>query len=257
MMTPRHPIMPTPSARSQTALITGATSGIGRACAEALAAAGFKTILCGRDSSRLGAFVAEIHFEPRDHADAIAGDLLDQTTLESVASRVRELGGLDILIHAAGIHHLGTVEETPIEELDRQLGVNLRAPFQLTKLLLPWLVARQGQIVFVNSSAVQNPAPGVAAYAASKAALKAFADVLRAEVNAAGVRVLSVFPGRTATPMQAAILAAEGRPYDPETLLAPGDVAATILQALQAPRGAEITDIFMRPMRPLRPATVR
>ena len=84
-------------------------------------------------------------------------------------------------------------------------------------------------------------------YAASKYALKALADALRAEVNALGLRVLSVYPGRTASRMQAEVHAAEGRPYRPETLMQPEDVAASILAALALPRTAELTDLHIRP----------
>ena len=127
--------------------------------------------------------------------------------------------------------------------------MNARAPYLLTQALLPRLVARQGQVVVLNSSIWGNAHAGTAAYAGSKYALKAFTDALRAEVNPAGLRVLSVYPGRTATPMQAAVHRAEARRYDPEALLQPEDVAATILAALALPRTAELTDLHIRPAR--------
>jgi NADP-dependent 3-hydroxy acid dehydrogenase YdfG len=102
--------------------------------------------------------------------------------------------------------------------------------------------------VFINSSAGLGAKAGVGQYAASKHALKAIADSLRAEVNALGLRVLSVFPGRTASPMQAAVHALEGKAYHPESLLQPQDVAAVVLNALSLPRSAEVTDISIRPL---------
>ena len=117
---------------------------------------------------------------------------------------------------------------------------------QLTRQLLPSLIARQGQVVFMNSSV--GAAPEVGFYSASKHALKALTDTLRVEVNPSGVRVLSVYPGRTATSMQEAIFAAEGRDYDPSRLLQPEDVAEMVLAALCLPRTAEVTDIHIRPM---------
>jgi NADP-dependent 3-hydroxy acid dehydrogenase YdfG len=98
----------------------------------------------------------------------------------------------------------------------------------------------------MNSSV--GSAPEVGFYSASKHALKAFADTLRAEANPAGVRVLSVYPGRTATPMQESIFAAEGRSYDPSRLLQPEDVAEMVLAALCLPRTAEVTDLHIRPL---------
>jgi NADP-dependent 3-hydroxy acid dehydrogenase YdfG len=144
---------------------------------------------------------------------------------------------------------MGPVEAAPVAALDAQLGVNLRAPYLLTQLLLPALVAAAGDVVFVNSSAGRAARGGVAAYAASKHALRALADGLRDEVNARGVRVLSVYPGRTATAGQAAIFAEEGRAYTPDLLLQPDDVAAAVAGALALPRTAEVTEIMIRPMR--------
>ena len=136
-----------------------------------------------------------------------------------------------------------------MDVLDRQYRVNTHAPYMLTQALLPSLISRQGQVVFINSSAGFHPArAGWAAYSASKHALRAVADGLRAEVNKQGVRVISVFPGRTATPMQEEVHRFEGRPYDPERFLQPRDVAATAVNALALPRTAEVTDLHIRPM---------
>jgi NAD(P)-dependent dehydrogenase (short-subunit alcohol dehydrogenase family) len=152
-------------------------------------------------------------------------------------------------VHSAGALHWGPVETSPVEELDRQLLVNVRAPYLLTQLLLPLLRAACGQIVFLNSNAVRKPAAGMAAYAASKHALLGVADSLREEVAADGVRVVSVFPGRTATPMQRELRRLEEQPYDPSGLLQPEDVTALVLEALSLPPWAEVTDLYLRPRR--------
>jgi NADP-dependent 3-hydroxy acid dehydrogenase YdfG len=110
------------------------------------------------------------------------------------------------------------------------------------------LKVRRGQIVFINSSSGLTAKPNSAPYNATKHALKAIADSLRAEVNAFGVRVISVYLGRTASEMQERIHRAEGKPYRPELLLQPEDVAAVIMNALALPRTAEVTDIHIRPM---------
>jgi NADP-dependent 3-hydroxy acid dehydrogenase YdfG len=125
----------------------------------------------------------------------------------------------------------------------------LKPAYRLTQALLPALKASQGQIVFINSTVGLAARANVAQYAATKHALKALADALREEVNPAGVRVLSVYPGRTATDQQASIYELEGRAYAPETLLQPEDVAATVVGALTLPRTAELTDLRVRPMR--------
>jgi NAD(P)-dependent dehydrogenase (short-subunit alcohol dehydrogenase family) len=164
---------------------------------------------------------------------------------------VREVyGGVDILVHSIGLFRAGPIATSPIEDLDAQYRVNLRVPYLLTQELLPSLIERQGQVVFINSGAGSHPARGSwGAYSATKHGLRALADSLREEVNRKGVRVLTVFPGRTATPMQEEVHRFEGRPYDPSRFLQPEDVAASVVQALRLPRTAELTDLHIRPMR--------
>jgi short-subunit dehydrogenase len=109
------------------------------------------------------------------------------------------------------------------------------------------ICSRKGQIVFLNSTAGLRARANASQYAATKHALKAVADSLREEVNPAGVRVLSLFLGRTATPMQASVFAAERREYNPGILMQPEDVAEVVVNALALSRRAEITEITMRP----------
>ena len=152
-----------------------------------------------------------------------------------------------MLVHGAGTIALGDLGSAPIEDLDRQYAANVRAPYLLTRALLPSLRATQGEVVFINSSAGLTARAGIAQYAATKHALKAIADSLREEVNPEGVRVLSVYPGRTATPLQARVHAEEGKAYLPERLVQPDDVASVVLNALTLPRSAEVTDVVVRP----------
>jgi NADP-dependent 3-hydroxy acid dehydrogenase YdfG len=229
------------------ALVTGASGAIGGAIAEALADRGARLLAVGRDAARLAALALRVR--GRAPLRALVADLMDDAAVDRIASSaLGEFGGVDILVHAAGAYASGPLETSPVEAFDRQLRVNARAPYLLTQRLLPSLLARQGEIVFVNSTAVIAPRAGVAAYAASKAALRALADSLRAEVNARGVRVLSVFPGRTASSMQEEVHRAEGAAYRAEKLVQPADVAAAIVNALALPRTAEMTDLYLRPM---------
>ena len=233
-------------------VITGATGGIGGAVADALAGAGMALLLTGRDRGRLEAAAERARGLGAASVQAWPADLAEDGAAEALAGRaVETLGGIDVLVHALGLFAGGTIADTPLADLDGQYRVNLRAPWELTRALLPALAERRGQVVFINSSAGLHPARGSwGAYAATKHALRAFADSLRDEVNPAGVRVISIFPGRTATPMQEQVKRFEGRPYDPERLLQPGDVAAAVVAALTAARSAEVTDLSVRPMRP-------
>jgi NADP-dependent 3-hydroxy acid dehydrogenase YdfG len=117
----------------------------------------------------------------------------------------------------------------------------------LTQTLLPLLKSGKGQVVFINSSAGLKAGVNNAQYAATKSALIAIADGLRNELNSEGIRVLSVYPGRTATAMQETVYKMEGRTYRPERLLQAEDIAITVINALSIPRTAEITDIHIRP----------
>lgn len=157
--------------------------------------------------------------------------------------------GMDILVHCAGVIVMGPLETASIADFDRQYRTNVRAPYALTQALLPMLRAKHGSVIFINSSSGMNTRANISQYSATKHALKAVADCFRAEVNAAGVRVLSVYPGRTASPQQAAIHEAEGKTYCPELLMQPADVARIVVDALKVNRTAEVTDISIRPMR--------
>jgi NAD(P)-dependent dehydrogenase (short-subunit alcohol dehydrogenase family) len=164
------------------------------------------------------------------------------------ASLKRDFGQVDILVHSAGIHGMGTVAEGSAEDFDLHYRTNLLGPYLLTQDLLPLILQRKGQIVFINSSAGLTARANVGQFAATKHALKAIADSLRDEINCHGVRVLSVYPGRTATPNQERLHVLEGRVYRPDRLMQPEDVAAVVVNALCLPRTAEVTDIKIRSM---------
>jgi NADP-dependent 3-hydroxy acid dehydrogenase YdfG len=113
---------------------------------------------------------------------------------------------------------------------------------------VPSLIEAKGQVVFINSTQALKAVAGLRQYAATRHAMKAVVDSLRDEVNANGVRVVSLFLGRTASERQRAIFAAEGRPYPPERLIQPADVAGLLLSLLRLPRTSEVIDVVLRPM---------
>lgn len=231
---------------NQVVVVTGASSGVGRAIALALAENGATVALVGRDLKTLEAVAASVP----DRMKCYVADLLDDATLPDLKERIiADFGGIDGLVHSAGVFAMGRLETAPLADFDLQYRCNVRAPFALTQIFLPSLVGRQGQIVFINSTAGLSAGGGVSQYAATKHALKAVADSLRQEVNSQGVRVLSVYLGRTATPMQEAICKTEGKPYDPAYFIQPHDVAETLLHTLSLPRTAEIIDVTLRPMK--------
>jgi NADP-dependent 3-hydroxy acid dehydrogenase YdfG len=233
----------------QIAVVTGAGSGIGKAIALSLASHGATLCLVGRSRHGLTEVATCLRDGGREAAVCVA-DLDRDDDLTALVKHLRpDVGCVDILVHAAAVIAVGAIAQAPVRDLDRQYRTNVRAPYALTQALLPALLRTRGQVVFVNSSVIQRLRGTVSQYAATKHALKALADHLREEVNAAGVRVLSIFPGRTATPLQAWLHNAEGKVYRPQLLLQPEDVAAVVVHALALPRTAEVTDISIRPMR--------
>jgi len=231
--------------RGQTAIVTGASSGIGRAIAIALANAGLAVRLVGRDRERLEQVAGQAGGDAR-----IA--VVDITKGPAVAGLARAaLPTLDVLVHSAGAYRQEALHELDADSLAALDAINLHAPILLTQACLPALRAASGQVVFVNSQAGLSAGAATLAYSAGKHGLRAAADALRQLLNPQGVRVLSIFPGRTDTPMQQAILAREKRVADAGMLMQPEDVAAMVLAALTLPRSAEVTEIMMRPMRPL------
>ena len=237
----------------QVGVITGAGSGIGRAIALRWAELGGTPWLIGRDQRKLEATARRVADAGRT-ARVRACDLSDPDDLERAARELRdELRRVHLLVHSASSWSSSSFEELPARQLDEQYAVGVRAPVELTRILLPRLIAGRGQVVFVNSSAALGAAMGLTAYGSMKRALSGVADHLRAELNPRGVRVLGVYPGRTATPMQRRVHEHEGRSYVPGRLLQPEDVASIVLHALSLPRTAEVTEIHVRSMRPLDP----
>ncbi|MFC9221089.1 SDR family oxidoreductase [Streptomyces hygroscopicus] len=225
-----------------THLITGAGSGIGAAVTERLAERGEELWLLARDAGRAKELAGRF-----PGVRTVVGDLADPEKLSWAFGHQTLPDRLDSLLHIAGVVDLGEVGELTPKAWNRQLAANLVAPAELTRLLLPQLRAAQGHVVFVNSGAGLRANPQWAAYAASKHGLKALADALRAEESGNGVRVTTVYPGRTATPMQVKVHQQEGKEYEAERWIAPETVASTILAALDLPRDAEITDLQVRP----------
>lgn len=225
-----------------THLITGAGSGIGTALTERLAGRGDELWLLARDAGRAKELAGRF-----PGARTVVGDLADPEKLSWALSHQSLPDRLDSLVHSAGVVDLGEVGELTPKAWNRQLAANLVAPAELTRLLLPQLRLAQGHVVFVNSGAGLRANAQWGAYAASKHGLKALADALRWEESGNGVRVTTVYPGRTATPMQVKVHQQEGKEYEAERWIAPETVATTILTALDLPRDAEITDLQVRP----------
>ena len=225
------------------ALVAGASGDIGRAISVELLDAGAEVFMLGRSMARLVQVPRPEHVRQKCHF--VAADLTQGDAITRVKAEIGSRGRLDVLVLSSGTYERS---HEPMV-FARQITANLIGPYALLQQLLPMLIEAQGQVVFVNSSQALRATAGIGQYAATKHAMKAVADSLRDEVNANGVRVMSLFLGRTASERQRGIFAAEGRPYSPERLIQPADVAGLVLFLLRLPRTSEVTDIVLRPMR--------
>ena len=183
--------------KDKRAIVTGASSGIGRASAELLLNEGARVALVGRNESSLAEVTTNA---PAGAAFVVTGDLSDQEQTEQCLARsVEALGGLDVLVNAAGILKSGRIEDTSLELWDEMMNINLRSVFHLMKLAVPHLERTRGNIVNVSSVTGPRSFPGVLAYCVSKAAVDQLTRCVALELAAKGIRVNEVNPGVVVT----------------------------------------------------------
>ncbi|HJX87003.1 MAG TPA: SDR family oxidoreductase [Gemmatimonadales bacterium] len=233
---------------SGTALVTGATEGIGRATALALGRAGYRVGICSRSIEKVEATLAELRAQGVTAAGA-AADVADPDQVRHLVDQVRgALGEIDVLVNNAGVLIARPIEELTLEDWEVTMATNLRSLYLTTRLVLPGMrTRRQGTIVNVASLAGRNGFVGGSAYSASKHAVLGFSRSLMLEVRKDNVRVIAICPGSVATGMlrNQAML----KP-DHERILRPEDVAASILHVLTLPTGALVSELDIRPTNP-------
>jgi short-subunit dehydrogenase len=229
----------------KTHLVTGASSGIGAAVADRLHARGDALVLVARSDERAAELV--------DHypgAQTVVVDLADPAAVDRVSGLPERL---DSVLHVAGVVDLEPVADLHLDRIRQQLDVNLLAPALLTRACLTAVRRAHGLVMFVNSAAGLSAGASWSSYAASKFGLRALADSLRAEEMDNGVRVTTLFPSRTATPMQEKVHEQEGRTYDSSRWIRPETVAETVLHVLDLSPDATIPEVTVRPLVPWRP----
>ncbi|HEY8257198.1 MAG TPA: SDR family NAD(P)-dependent oxidoreductase [Gemmatimonadales bacterium] len=230
------------------ALVTGATQGIGRATAFALGRAGYRVGICARTSARVDELLADLRAEGIDAAgtDADVGDATQAA--RAVDHVVNAIGEIGVLINNAGVLIARPFEEMTLEDWDVTMATNVRSLFLMTRAVLPAMRRRrEGTIVNVASLAGRNGFAGGTAYTASKHAVLGFSRSLMLEVRKDNVRVVTICPGSVDTSML------RDQPMlhpEPTRILRPEDVAQTILQSLLLPTRALVSELDIRPTNP-------
>lgn len=222
-------------------LVTGAGRGLGQVLAEELTKRGDHVIAHARSKSAL-----------RDvpHESALIADFNEPQSLAKAVESA-QIDSIDAIIHNAGIATVAAISELGVDTWQAHMNVNVVAPAELTRLLLPQLRSSRGHVLFVNSGAGISTGPRWGAYAASKHAMRSLADALRGEERSNGVQVTTVLPSHFDTEMQRYVRDAVGSDYDPDRASSPKAVADYIVSFLHRPHDAVVNEVRIEPPNPL------
>jgi NAD(P)-dependent dehydrogenase (short-subunit alcohol dehydrogenase family) len=237
-----------PMTPSTTALVTGATHGIGRATAFTLGRAGYRVGVCSRTAPKIAALVEELRADGIEAA-GVAGDVSRPGDVTAVVEHVASaLGEIGVLVNNAGVLIARPIAELTLEDWDATMATNLRSLYLMTRAVLPPMRAKgRGDIVNVASLAARNGFVGGSAYTASKHAVLGFGRSLMLELRKEGIRVITICPGSVDTGML------QDQPMlqsNPDRILRPDDVAESILHTLRLPHRALVSEVDLRPTNP-------
>ncbi len=230
----------------KTCLVTGATRGIGRAVAEALAAAGADVVISARTSSDVEHVAKDLDYAFLGSVVGIAADVSDPEDCSRLVQETADaFGHLDVLVNNAGVGILASIEELSVEDWETQVHTNLRGVFCCSKAAVPHLKSTEGWIINIGSLAGRNPFAGGSGYNASKFGLVGMTEAMMLDLRHSGIRVSMVMPGSVNTRF-GGDYPEGGRAW----ALGAEDVASAVLHLLSYPDNAHVSRVEMRPSRP-------
>ena len=236
-----------PDFREKTAVVTGATRGIGRAIAESLAANGIDVVIAARHEQDCRKVADEISGKGNGRAVGVAADVRrNEDCQRIVQAAIDGFGRLDILINNAGIGGFAPVDKMDVAHWDRVIGTNLNSLFYCTHAALPHIKKQGGWIINIGSLAGKNAFPGGAAYNASKFGLVGFSEALMQEVRHDDIRVSYIMPGSVATDFEGSST------WAADWMIQPQDIAQIVIDLLKTPGRTLPSRVEVRPSKPPR-----
>lgn len=227
---------------SKTAVITGASSGVGKSLALQLSDVGFRVVLAARSKNKLNSIADEIQSKGGDSL-VVTTDLSQPDQINNLKDRSLEYGDVSVVINNAGLGKFTKVEDVSIKDWDRQLDVNLRASFLVSQAFIPNMKQKlNGVLVFMNSVAGKKGYPYSAAYVASKYGMRGLADSLREELREDNIKVISIHPGAVNTPFWDGA----GVGFSREEMLDTHTLAQSIIHAIQSPGNFTVEELVVR-----------
>jgi short-subunit dehydrogenase len=226
----------------ETAVITGASSGVGKSLAIQLSDAGYKVVLAARSEDKLNVIAEEIQ-KMGGNCLVVPTDVSQPEQINNLKDRTLEYGDVFVVINNAGLGKFCKIEDVTLEDWNRQLDVNLRATFLVSQAFIPEMKQRKkGTLVFMNSVAGKKGYPYSAAYVASKYGMRGLADSLREELREDNIKVISIHPGAVDTPFWDGA----GVNFSREEMLDTNTLAQSIVHAIQSPGNFTIEELVVR-----------
>jgi|TARA_B110000116_G_scaffold238743_1_gene225756 short-subunit dehydrogenase len=226
----------------ETAVITGASSGVGKSLAIQLSDAGYKVVLAARSENKLNAIAEEIQTKG-GNCLVVPTDVSKPEQINNLKVRTLEYGDVFVVINNAGLGKFCKIEDVTLEDWNRQLDVNLRASFLVSQAFIPGMKQREkGMLVFMNSVAGKKGYPYSAAYVASKFGMRGLADSMREELRENNIKVISIHPGAVDTPFWDET----GVNFSREEMLDTSTLAQSIMHAIQSPGNFTVEELVVR-----------